>query len=379
MSKPIVKTNPTKLSILQVISDNRPSGMTAIINLSRGLAARGHRVTAMCPSGGWLPDMLREAGITTIETRMRGAGSPKAILTMHKVAQEYGADLLHTHLTRATYMGFFAGALGHIPVVASMHVFTRDWAYRFLPRKHLSYVAVSDHLRRALMSAGVPGRSVTTVHNGTTFDRETYAATPAGDLSVRAELALPADAQVVALFGRVDPFKGHEVLVDSVPAIVSRNPKAYFVLVGAAEPSIQQSLWERATILGVEDRLRFTGVRQDVPRLMAAADVVTLPSISEACSMAIIEAMAMGKPVVATRAGGNPELIEDGVTGLLVERSPEPLANALSGLLQEPDRTLAMGDAAYNRAVEHFSAQAMVRNMEELYHRILAKRHPARS
>ncbi len=171
----------------------------------------------------------------------------------------------------------------------------------------------------------------------------------------------------MGLFAPVDQFQGHPVLVEAMRRIVDVRPNAYFVCVGAVEPAMQKSLWERAAADGVAERMRFTGVRDDVQRLLGAMDVVTLPSRFEMCSMSIIEAMAMGKPVVATRAGGNPELIADNETGVLIERSPEALADALISLLSNPSRRAAMGLAARRRAESHFSADVMVDNIESLY------------
>ena len=135
----------------------------------------------------------------------------------------------------------------------------------------------------------------------------------------------------------------------------------------------RQALWEMACAGGVADRLRFTGVRNDIPRLMREADLITLPSLTEACSMVIIEAMAMGKPVVATRAGGNLELVDDGVTGLLVERAHDAVAEATVRILQDLPGRDRMGAAARTRAEERFSARAMAQNMEALYQRVLSR------
>ena len=137
---------------------------------------------------------------------------------------------------------------------------------------------------------------------------------------------------------------------------------------------MQQALWEIADRDGIVDRLRFTGGRNDVQRLMAAMDVITLPSRYEACSMAIIEAMMLGKPVVATRAGGNPELIKDGETGLLIERNPDALANAIIRLLADPLGKLQMGEAARRRAITRFSASVMVNHIEALYQEMVETR-----
>jgi glycosyltransferase involved in cell wall biosynthesis len=269
-------------------------------------------------------------------------------------------------------MGYCAGAMAHVPVISTVHVLTRDFAYRWLPRANHSFVAVSDYLRDRLIARGVHEERVHTVYNGTDL-QDGDRIIPAPSLSVRAELGLPADAELVGQIGRVDSFKGAPLLVRAAKEVVAQRPRAYFVFVGHAEPGFQQALWEMASKDGVDDRLRFTGVRNDVPRLMRAMDVITLPSINEACSMAIIEAMTVGKPVVATRVGGNIELIADGETGLLVERTPEALAAGVNTILGDPARGLLMGNAAEHRAHTLFTAQVMARNMEQLYQKVVRR------
>lgn len=368
------------MNILQVISSSRTSGAEKhMVVLSEWLRHRGHNVLAVCPPGGWLPEQLREAGVPSLEMPMRGLTSTGTVLALKRIAREHQADVIHTHLTRAAYMGYFAGALSRVPVVSSVHVLTHDFAYRHLPGRNHWFVTVSDYLRQTIIAKGISPRRVHTVYNGTEFSTEPLSVLPdvtdsLHPLSVRAELALPADAELIGLFGRVDPFKGHPLLVSAAKRIVEKRPRAYFLFVGHAEPHIQQSLWEQARADGMEDRLRFTGVRNDVARLMDAVDVAAVPSEFETFGMVIIEAMARGKPVVATRIGGIPELIEDGATGFLVERTPEAFADALASLLSSPARRLAMGNAGRERARSLFSAQAMAQNMEEVYRQMLQER-----
>lgn len=367
------------MRILQVISSSRTSGAERhVVVLSERLRRLGHSVTAVCPQGGWLPDQLKAAGVPTIEIPMHGVRAPRAAVSLARIARSEGCDLIHSHLTRATYLGYMAAGLAHVPLVSTMHVLTKDWAYRHLPRRSHWFVAVSDSLRQTLVGRGVPENHVTTVYNGTEICADDLI-TDGSDLSVRAELGVPAEAELVGEFARIDAFKGQHLLVDATPAIVAARPRAYVVLVGKAEPSVQQCLWERASRLGVADRIRFTGVRDDVPRLLEAMDVVTLPSISEACSMAIIEAMAMGKPVVATRAGGNPELVEEGLTGRLVPREADAVGQAIISILDDAGIRHRMGETAKSRARERFSAAAMAENMVRVYEQILASRSAATS
>jgi glycosyltransferase involved in cell wall biosynthesis len=263
-----------------------------------------------------------------------------------------------------------------------VHIQSRDLVYRrLLPRQRNRIITVSDFIRDALIRYGIPASRLHTIHNGTDFcadeiesEAEGCAASKAeGELPVRAELSLPPDAELIGLFGRVNEFKGHFLLAEAAGAVVAARPRAYFVCVGAVAPAIQRRLWEIASAGGMAERLRFTGVRNDVKRLMSAMDVVTLPSRYEACSMSIIEAMAMGKPVVATRAGGNPELVEDQETGLLIERNPSALAEGLVAVLSDAARRTRMGEAALLRARTHFTASVMTSHIERLYQEILER------
>ncbi|HSV73666.1 MAG TPA: glycosyltransferase [Chthonomonadales bacterium] len=361
------------MNILQVISSSRTSGAEKhMAVLSAGLQGRGHAVTAAVPPEGWLTDFMRGAGVPTVYLPMRGSHSLATVFRLRSLIRAQQIDIVHTHLTRATYLGYFAAAISRVPVVSSVHVLTRDFAYRWLPRSNHWFVAVSNDLRQRIVARGVPASRVRTVYNGT--DIAPDGAPAAQALSVRAELGVPADALLVGQFGRVDEFKGQRLLVEAASSIVAESPRAHFVFVGHAPPATQQALYEMATERGVEDRLRFTGVRNDVARLLHAMDVVTLVSLTEACSMAIIEAMTMGRPVVATRAGGNLELIVDGETGVLVERTPARIASAVSGLLLSAERRLAMGSAARERAEALFSAPGMARDMESLYNDVMTVR-----
>lgn len=337
-----------------------------VIVLGDWLKRRGHSVLTVCPPGSWLTGRLREMDRPVVEMTMHGIKSPSAVFKLHNLACEYHADIIHTHLTRAAYIGHLAGRMAHVPVISTVHVCQRNLAYRYLPNRDRSVVAVSDYLRQNLIATGVPEGRVQTVYNGTDFAFEGQIL-PAADGGVRTELSLPTDTTLIGMFGQVNAFKGSQLLVKAARIILQRFPSVYFVFVGQAKPAFQQELIGLAQANGVLDHLRFTGVRSDVQRMMAAMDIITLPSCYEACSMAIIEAMAVGKPVVATRAGGNPELVQDGETGLLIERTPEALADALISILDDAKRRKSMGEAAHLVAKARFSASIMVSQIEALY------------
>jgi glycosyltransferase involved in cell wall biosynthesis len=367
------------MNILQIVSSSRTSGAEKhVLILSDRLRRHGHQVMAVCPTDGWLPAQLRDAGIPALEVAMRGPRSWFSTLTLARLARKHRIDLIHTHLTRATYLGALVGRLTRLPVVSSVHVRTHDPAYRYLfHRQRNRIITVSDFVRNGLLQHGIRASQVQTIYNGTEFCLPGRAAeAPAEALPVHAELSLPPDAELVGLFARVDEFKGHPILVRAVRQVVAARPRAYFLCVGSVEAKMQRTLWETAAADDVAERLRFTGVRNDVQRLMSAVDVVTLPSRYEACSMSIIEAMALGKPVVATRAGGNPELVQDAATGLLIERTPEALAEALISVLADPERRQRMGEAGRLRAEACFTDQVMVGKIEALYRELVECARP---
>ena len=369
------------MKILQIVSSSRLSGAEKhVAVLSERLLRRGHAITALCPPGGWLPEQLRAANVPVLEMPMHGLSTGPTALRLSRIIREQKFDLIHSHLTCATYYGYLMGLVTSLPVATSVHVRSRDIVYRRLfPRQRNHIITVSEWVRDGFVTQGVPAEQVHTIYNGTEFCRDSAEGsapappleTAAEKLPVRVEFSLPPDAELIGIFARVGEFKGHPLLVQAARAIVDARPRAYFVCVGAVEPAIQQSLWESAAQSGVAERFRFTGPRNDVEHLMSEMDVVTLPSKYEACSMAIIEAMALGKPVIATRAGGNPELVRHQETGLLIEREPEALADALISLLANTPQRQKMGEAARLRAQDLFSAETMVSNIEALYRRMV--------
>ena len=371
------------MKILQIVSSSRISGAEKhVAVLSERLAQRGHEITALCPPGDWLPEQLRAVGVPVIEIPMHGLNTGPTAYRINRLIRERNFDLIHSHLTCATYYGYLMGLLTRLPVATSVHVRSRDLVYRRLfPRDGNHIITVSDWVREGFVTQGVPAAQVHTIYNGTEFGADADPPAPeldsatgeAGDaekLPVRVELSLPPDAELIGIFARVGEFKGHPLLVQAARQIVDARPRAYFLCVGAVEPAMQQKLWESAAASGVAERFRFTGVRNDVQRLMREMDVMTLPSKYEACSMAIIEAMALGKPVIATRAGGNPELVRHQETGLLIERDPQALAEAVITILADVERKQRMGEAARRRARALFSADTMVDHIESLYRRM---------
>lgn len=338
--------------------------------LSRTLQQQGHYVVTVCPPHNWLPQELQRAGVHTLPLPMRGAGSVMTLGRLVRVMREQRIDIIHTHLTRAAYYGLLLGLLTRKPVVSTVHVFTSDPAYRWLSRLGNPLIAVSDAVRRWLIEYGVPAGEVQTVYNATDFVSLNGAHTNA-PLEVRGEFGLPPNSKLIGVFAKVTPIKGQDLLLEALPQVLRLHPDVHVLFVGSMEGDFARRTQQRAQELEIHRQVIFTGLRADVARLMQAVDVVTLPSRSETFGLAVLEAMALGKPVVATRVGGLPELVRDGETGILVDFTAASLAHALNELLTSAELRNRLGQTARTFACQFYTPERMVRHIEAVYARAL--------
>jgi len=227
--------------------------------------------------------------------------------------------------------------------------------------------AVADAARG---ERGLGGERLVTIPNG--IDVAAWAPPGGAREQVRREWGIPASAPLIGTIGHLSPVKCHSDLLEAMVAVVARFPDARCAIVG--EGPLRASLEERARGLGVSDRVILAGLRADVPRVLAALDVLAQPSRTEGLSNALLEAMAAAVPIVATRAGGNSDLIDDGSTGRLVAAgAPAQLADALVDLLGNPAAARRMAAAARERVAEGFTLERMVRRHEELYDELLRR------
>jgi len=225
----------------------------------------------------------------------------------------------------------------------------------------------AEAIRRNLIEQGYNPNNIVVIRNGITL---TESAGRERGAVLRRELGLPVSARLVAVFSRLNRMKGVEYFLDSAIIIAERFPDVCFLVVG--DGGSKQELEEHAARLGLGRRIVFTGFRSDVPDLLSEAAVSVLPSLSEGTSNTLLESMAAGIPVIATRVGGNPEVIQDGVSGLLVPpRDSAALAAAAARLLEDEDLASRLGLAGMRRVSELFSIEGSVHATENLYRRLL--------
>lgn len=232
------------------------------------------------------------------------------------------------------------------------------------------FVVVSRDLQRWLVEdVRLPARKVITIQNGVDVSRFGIGSSA----EARQRLGISGDRLVIGTVGRLDPVKDQAGLIEAFSRLRGKHSEALLVIVG--DGPCRERLAELTARLGLQDRVLLLGERRDIPEILMALDVFVLPSVAEGMSNTVLEAMASGLPVVATRVGGSPELVEEGLTGRLVAPlDPTALAGAIDGYLEDTHLRVLHGKASRQRAVEHFDLHRMARAYADLYTSVLGKR-----
>lgn len=366
--------------VLHLSSSSGPGGAEAVVaSVASALDASRYQSVVCLFRDGWLRERCEHLGLETHVLRMSGMLDLTWLRRIARLLRDRDVGVIHAHEFGANTYGTLAGWLAGVPVIATVHgrsyygdARRRRLAYRVVSRA-ATMVTVSDDIKRFVVEqAGVSAARIHVIHNGI------GCADPV-DVAVqerlRTELGIVHGTRVVAVVGSLYPVKGHRYLLDAVPAVLAACPSTVFLIAGRGEQ--EATLREQARRLGIETAVQFLGFRADVPALLAIADLFVLPSLSEGLSIAILEAMAAGKPVVSTRVGGNPELVVDGETGLLVESADaERLATAMTRLLSDPREARRLGQNSRRRVTDRFTTAAMVRAYEALYDAVLERSLP---
>jgi len=192
---------------------------------------------------------------------------------------------------------------------------------------------------------------------------------------VRAQHGVPRQALLIGTIANLLPLKGYEVMLDALPAVLAAMPTVHYLIIGGGEAEYGTRLKAMTVERGIAERVHFAGFQKSVASYLSALDLYVHPSLKEAFGLAVVEAMAMGKAVVATTTGGLPEVVAQGETGLLAPPGDaESLAAAVVSLLEDKVRREQMGRSGKARAQERFSLDASVRHMEQLYGEVLEAR-----
>ena len=351
-----------------------------LVDLVRRSDRRRWRCVVILPwKGGWLFDQLQAEGVETRVVREKGSFDLSALLRTATITGELKGDLVHSHLFGSAVRAGLVSQMRRIPAIGTIHGhLDLNSAERFHRLKvgivkHClrQVVFVSEGLRQSCIGPmGLRPSQTAVIHNGVD---PTVFAPAAGRCSFRRELGIDVDEFVVGCVGRLQPIKGFEILLHAAAILKSESTKYRFVIVGDGDPAYTRALTELRDALGLADSVVFSGFRSDVSEVMTAFDVYALTSHSEGFSLSTIEAMASGVPVVATRCGGPEQILDDGISGLLVENGSAPaVAQAIHRLRHDPAERVRLRTAGRACVLARFTVDAQVAAYEDLYDRVLA-------
>ncbi|MBI4638176.1 MAG: glycosyltransferase [Candidatus Rokubacteria bacterium] len=355
------------------------------VALGRALAPSRFALHIAClRRWGHLLGEIEALGVPLAEYGIDRLYGPRTLRAQVRFASDLRRDriqVVHTYNFYPTVFAVPVAKLIGVPAVVSIRdtgVYLSSWqrrVQRLVCRLADRIVANAEAVRQWLVTDGYDPRKIAVIRNG--VDLSAFGVSRC-DGRVRQELGLRAGVPVVTVLSRLKPLKGLEDFVDAAALVAQRVRHARFLIVGDGHlvkdggvvPDLlyREALEGHARRLGLDGRITFAGFRLDIPEVLSEATVSVLPSLSEGLSNVLLESMAAGVPVVATRVGGNPEVVVDGGTGLLVPpRDPAALARAICRVLEDAELAASFGRAGQRRIAEHFSLERMVTETEQLY------------
>lgn len=358
------------LCIAQLIETDGPGGAERMVaHLATRLQASGHRSVVCLPAGGegWLGRELAETGVEIAPIPLSDVGSHRSLRELVRALRRHRVQRVHSHdFTMAVYGACAARWLG-LPHVITMHG-GRYYAGRWRRRAALRAAALlSRHVVAVSRSLGdtlsrdlnLRRSRITTIPNG-------VPPVSPGSPTLRDELRLALSDRLLLAVGNLYEVKGHRHLVAAVGLLAARYPGVHLAIAGRGE--LEPALRAQAAEMGIAARLHLLGLRQDVPNLLASADVYVLPSLSEGLPLSLLEAMFAARPIVATAVGDVPVALGEGAAGLLVEPgNAVALARALAELLDDVPRARLLGARAASRAAADYDVSHVVAQYAALY------------
>ncbi len=371
-TQPAAAVEP-ELRALQVVRPAAGGMVRHVAVLSAGLRERGIAVSVAGPRSALQAHEAMRLDVDhdlPIAARFNALTDVRSIARLRRlVAQPPAFDVVHPHGLRAAWIAAFVGNRSSVSCIVTAHNLpdlsgmpARVAARISLRRAH-AIVAVSQAVADRIAALGADRQRMQVIPNGVPLRPVRDAGCIVG---ARRALGLPEEAVVLVAVGRLSPEKGYDVLLSAIPRMQSVFPQTILAVVGAG-PS-EADLAALIARMGLESAVRLVGFVADVGPWLSAADIVVVPSRSEGQGLVALEAMAVGVPVVASRVGGLPEVIKDGVTGLLVvPDDAEGLADALICLARQPDMRQRMGEAGRMRVEDSFSIETMQDRHAALY------------
>ncbi len=361
-------------TILYLVETGEPGGAERVIaNMISSINTEHYRVILGCSGDpSWLLSKVKECRVEVKHFKRNKVYDLKFLFDIWKTIRRENIDIIHSHMFTMNFYGTVAGTMARRPVIVTIHDRVYDLrtakrvrAYRIIGCLASRTVAVSEEIKEVLINkVGLSSRKVTLVQNGVNLDH--YSDPKSAFTEVKEVLGVPPTSPVVGIIGLFHPVKGHSFFLKAAFQIIREVPTTYFVMVG--DGPLRQNLEALAQSLGIRGKVIFTGFRDEIPEILTAIDVCVVPSLSEGLSMALLESMAAGRPIVATRVGGNCEAIRDGKDGILIPPSDHiALAKSVVTLLRNKSLCNQLGQSARTTASERFSLKQMVESYETIY------------
>ena len=366
------------MNILFVSTHLNAGGITSyLFTMAKGLARRGHHVH-VATSGGNMEEEFSSVGVKllTLNIRTKSELDPRiyfALFPLARYIRENNIDLIHAQTRITQVMGVWLKKMTGVPFISTCHGFFKTrLSRRFLPCWGDAVIAISkaveEHLKHDFK---VAGEKVFLVESG--IDLQEFSLIDEGARKERRARFHLGDDPVVGIVARLSDVKGQDILVEAMSKVVPHIPSAKLLLVG--EGKMEGALRDKVRRLNLSDHVRFFSIVDKTYEMLALFDIFAMPSRQEGLGLSIMEAQAAGLPVVASRVGGIPSLIEDGKTGVLVEpENPEELAVAIIRLFQDRARMKAIGIAGREFIEETFSADKMLDKVIKLYQQLVRGR-----
>jgi L-malate glycosyltransferase len=375
----MARSEAGRIRVLNILTNFHIGGTERqVTNIALKLdSARFDLHLACLRHSGELLDELKDLDVPRPEFRIGSLYSPRTVLQAIRLIRYLRRNRIQMVHSYGIYPNLFtvpAAWLARVPVVIASIRDRGDilspWQrslQRLVCRLADCVLVNASTIRETLVEQGYRADNIVVIPNGVMPPKPVA---PRPEKDVRAELGIPAGAPLVIVFSRLNRMKGVEYFLEAVVQVAQRFPEVRFLIAGDGENRAE--LQEQAARLGIAGKVIFTGFRTDLPDLLKESEISVLPSLSEGLSNSILEAMAAGVPVIASNVGGNPEIVEHEVTGLLVPvRDSGALAAAMIRLVEEPKLRAKFGAAGRGRIGTTFSMEASLESVEALYERLM--------
>ncbi len=370
-----------QIKVIHLVEDLKIGGAERVIaDIAEGLDGKEYDVSVWCVTrGGETASELIKNGIKVSILGISTHHNPWNVFKLTRLLKNAGPDIVHTHGYFASVIGRLAARRARIPGIVT-HVHSTYWDYkkrhirteqklsRFTDKIICCSTAVENFVKDR---ENIKDGKTTVIYNG--VDEQRFS--PVKDLkSVWAQIKINEGSPAIGTVSSLTPHKGHEHLIQAAALVLESFPSARFLIVG--DGFLRARLEDQAQNLNISSSVVFTGERTDIPEILSLMDVFVLPSFSrEGLGLAILEAMAVERPVVATEIGGIPEAVIKGKTGLLVPPGDsDAMAQAIIELLKDPKKAKEMGEKGRARVLDKFTKTKMLSKIQDVYQSLMSHR-----